>query len=276
MGRLVGRRQTDSNRQMQANYQRFAGAQAADLLPEGVARYFTMFAQTPGLTRYTPPQLLEAVEVTALDKLRADITGGPVVLALTHSGNWDLAGAWCAQFLAPVLTVAERVNPPELFNYFQATRAVLGIEILPAESGVFAQLKSRVAAALQNQEPLLVPLLADRDLSGRGVPAQMAGETLLVGAGPAALAVQLGCPLYAGHLSSRDYYWRGRKYRGVRINLRKVTVGDSVAETTQCWVSAVEPLLSEFLVDWHMMQPVFLRDLDPQRLKRAGVFGEEV
>ena len=45
-----------------------------------------------------------------------------VVLALGHTGNWDLAGAWAARAVAPVTTVAERLEPEELFQEFVAFR----------------------------------------------------------------------------------------------------------------------------------------------------------
>ncbi|EEH63424.1 lipid A biosynthesis (KDO)2-(lauroyl)-lipid IVA acyltransferase [Gleimia coleocanis DSM 15436] len=268
-GRRVGKRDNSSNRQLRANYQRFSADLGQEIIPEGVARYFQMFAQLPTLHKYSPQQLKVAVEVENLAELETAIADGPVVLALTHSGNWDLAGAWCAKFLAPVLTVAEQVKPPALFSYFQTTRAQLGIQILPAKKGVFKDLKSYVEQATLQRKPLLVPLLADRDITGRGVPVTLAGETALVAAGPAALAIQTGRPLFVGHLSQHVYTWRGIKRSGIKIHLRTVTVDTDIANTTQRWVVNLEPMLEKYLLDWHMMQPIFLADLDLERLERA-------
>ena len=51
----------------------------------------------------------------------------PVVVFVGHLGNWDLAGAWSARHLAPVTTVAERLEPEEVFQEFLAFRQPLGM-----------------------------------------------------------------------------------------------------------------------------------------------------
>ncbi len=57
------------------------------------------------------------------------------VLALSHSGNWDAAGAWVAAMGMPITTVAERLQPEELYERFLAFRQGLGMEILPLTGG---------------------------------------------------------------------------------------------------------------------------------------------
>ena len=42
-----------------------------------------------------------------------------------------------------------------------------------------------------------------------------------------------------------------------------------VAELTQRWVNALTPILQRRIREWHMMQAVFVEDLDPERLERA-------
>ena len=68
--------------------------------------------------------------------------------------------------LAPVITVAERLRPEELYRRFLAFREGLGMTILPLTGGgdVFAQLQE-----LARDRACIVPLLADRDLSDTGV-----------------------------------------------------------------------------------------------------------
>ena len=56
-----------------------------------------------------------------------------IVLALGHTGNWDLAGAWCTREIAPVTTVAERLEPEELFQEFVAFRESIGHHDLRAD-----------------------------------------------------------------------------------------------------------------------------------------------
>ena len=67
---------------------------------------------------------------------------------LGHLGNWDLAGAWGSRELGPVVTVAERLKPEEVYAEFLAFRESLGMTILPLTGGgdVFAQLRAHLTA----------------------------------------------------------------------------------------------------------------------------------
>ena len=101
-------------------------------------------------------------------------------------------GAWCTREIAPVTTVAERLEPEELFQEFVAFRESIGITILPLTGGgdVFRGL---VRAARDGAG--ILPLLADRDLTSKGLEVDLFGHRARVAAGPAALAITTGAPL---------------------------------------------------------------------------------
>lgn len=251
-----------SVRQLKANHARILGhPPSRQHLRDAVASYFTMFAQTPHLNRLSEAEIRRSATSIGVQAVRECLENGPVVVALTHSGNWDLAGAWASQVLAPVVTVAEKLNPPQLYDYFVSTRQELGMEILGAEPGVFHSLIDTV-----RDRRVIVPLLADRDITGSGIEVELVGQRALVAAGPAALAQRLDRPLFAGYTSYRD---DGKNRLAIEVTFVPVEQSSRIEETTQRWVSAVEPLIRRHLVDWHMMQPLFVDDLDPQRLARA-------
>jgi KDO2-lipid IV(A) lauroyltransferase len=119
------------------------------------------------------------------------------VVALPHAGNWDAAGAWVAATGWPITTVAERLKPEGVYERFLAFRQGLGMEILPTHGGdrpTFDVLVDRVRAGA------VVPLLADRDLSARGVEVDFFGGRTRMPAGPALLALRTGAPLYVASL----------------------------------------------------------------------------
>ncbi len=194
---------------------------------------------------------------------------GPVIFALTHSGNWDYPGAWACSRGLEVLTVAERLEPASLFDAFVSFREGLGMEIIGAGKGehVFPTLVERARG-----RSVLLPLLADRDITGSGIEVDLAGHPALVAAGPAALALRLGRPLVAGfiHYERTPHGWRSV----VDITGPFPDPGEgggrtAVENLTQTWVDSLLPLWREHVVDWHMMQRVFVEDLDPERLARA-------
>src|SRR5690606_6127599 len=119
--------------------------------------------------------------------------GRGVIVALPHSGNWDAAGAWVAAHGWPLTTVAERLKPEGLYQRFVAFRNRLGIEIIPttgSERPPIDLLTERLRAGY------VVPLLADRDLSARGVEVTFFGGRTRMPVGPALLALRTGAPLY--------------------------------------------------------------------------------
>ena len=109
---------------------------------------------------------MEGVSFDGFEALAAASEDGPVVLALGHSGSWDRAGAWVCAHGRGIVTVAEKVEPPSLFERFVALREGLGMEIIGVAKGesVFGSLVERVRG-----RSVIVPLLADRDISGSGI-----------------------------------------------------------------------------------------------------------
>lgn len=206
--------------------------------------------------------------------------GKSATAALLHSGNWDLAGAWAELELTHVETLAERLDPPELYDFFVGVRSAIGLTIYPAGKGALHSL-----LAAMNTSVCFTPVLADRDLTASGVEVEFFGEKMLVAPGPALLAQRTGCPIFPifSHyrkLCSSER--RRRKYSWEMV----ITVGKPVYATTtqhssaqerrvdiermsQEWISQFEPLLREHPEDWHMLQKVFVNDLDPERLART-------
>src|SRR3712207_7183328 len=62
--------------------------------------------------------------------------GRGLILALPHSGNWDVAGVWLVDWLGgPFLTVVERLRPESLYRRFVAYREGLGMRVVPLTGG---------------------------------------------------------------------------------------------------------------------------------------------
>jgi phosphatidylinositol dimannoside acyltransferase len=187
--------------------------------------------------------------------------GRGVVFALPHMGNWDQAGAWIVnQSGHTVTTVAERLKPESVYEKFLAFREGLGMEVLPASGGArpFGVLAQRLRAGG------VVVLVADRDMGGSGQEVEFFGETAKMMAGSAALAVQTGAALMPVVLWFTETGW------GVRIG-DEIPIPDEgsrkerIAAMMQQVARFFEDGIKEHPADWHMLQPVFLADLDSER-----------
>lgn len=270
IGRIVALLRVPSVRQMETNFRKLSGRTPTRReMMDAVASYFRCFAEQFALTGWSDEQLRTSTVYVNIAELQELMEDGPVVLALTHSGNWDLAAAWFCQSYGRIVTVAERLHPPEIFDQYVRFRSGFGVEIIGVSKGekVFNTLVEKT-----RDRSVIVPLLADRDISGTGVEVLLGTEKALVAAGPAALALQLDRPLIAGHMVYRR---SGRRWV-LHLNFTapivppaRVPEETAVETLTKAWVAAVEPLMIEGIVDWHMMQKLYLTDLDEDRLVRA-------
>jgi lauroyl/myristoyl acyltransferase len=191
--------------------------------------------------------------------------GRGVVFALPHTGNWDQAGAYImAKGAGSITAVVERLKPEAVYEKFVAFREGLGMEVLPASGGArpFGILAQRLRAGR------VVVLVADRDVTGTGIEVDFFGEKCMMQPGSAALAVQTGAALMPVVLWFDGDGW------GVRIGSaipvpELPTRKECVAAMMQEVARFFEDGIRDHPQDWHMLQPVFLSDLDPERQAAA-------
>ena len=182
-----------------------------------------------------------------------------VVLALPHMANWDLAGAWVTTKLeTPFTTVAERLKPETLYDRFVAYREGLGMEVLPHSGGTaFGTLARRL------RDGGLVCLVAERDLSSSGVEVRFFGEATRMPAGPALLAQQTGALLLPVTLWYDDSpVMRGQIHPPIEVP-ETGTRAEKTSVMTQALADAFATGIADHPEDWHMLQRLWLKDLDP-------------
>ncbi|HKJ11796.1 MAG TPA: phosphatidylinositol mannoside acyltransferase [Ornithinimicrobium sp.] len=241
------------------------------LVREGMRSYLRYWCDVFRLPDRSAEELAALVRCEGDAPVRADVAAGRgQVLFLGHLGNWDTAGAWATDHLAPVTTVAERLRPEELYAEFLAFREGRGMTVLPltGEAAVFGRLVRAVRAGA------FVPLLADRDLTRTGVEVDFCGQRAAMASGPAALAVSTGAPLrpVAVRYERRPDAARGpSSYRivisfGPQVPDRGVgSTAERVSSMTQQCADYLGAAVQRHTEDWHMMQAVFVGSGNTQR-----------
>jgi phosphatidylinositol dimannoside acyltransferase len=254
----VHSRQGRSVQRLRANLARVhpdLDAEALEQLTRAAVRsYLRYWAESFRLPSWPMDDLVRRARIVGEHFLRdAYAEGNGVVVPLPHMANWDWAGAWACATGMPLTTVAERLRPERLYDEFVAFRASLGMEILPAgDPSTFPTLVERVRGGR------LVPLLADRDLSRSGVEVRLCGEKARMPRGPAELARRTGAPLVPATLA----------YDGSdlvvtfhpRVPHREGE--DGVVAMMQDVADLFTDAFRAHPADWHMMQRVFVADLD--------------
>jgi lauroyl/myristoyl acyltransferase len=258
---LAARRGGPGTRQMRRNYARVvpqAGPAELDVLVRdglrSYARYWMETFRLPGMNHKEIYRRVDDVFVgkslidAALDK------GKGLVLALPHTGNFDVSGIWLVGHSGPFTTVNEKLKPESLYERFVDYRQSLGFEILPSEGGAYRVLMERLRA---NK---IVCLVADRDLSKRGIPVTFFGEETRMPAGPARLAAATGAQLLVVDNTFTDDGWGVRVHTPIPVHGR-----EDVIPATQRMADAFAADIAANPVDWHMMQKLWLADLDDDR-----------
>lgn len=215
----------------------------------GMRSYLRYWQEAFRLPEWDDERIVGRVRTVNEEVLRdAHRAGKGVICALPHLANYDHAGAWAGRTGMPVSTVAERLRPESLFDRFVAYRAKLGMEVLPltgSDEHVFGVLAERLRAGG------FVCLVADRDLSERGVPVKFFDRHTRMPAGPAALSVRTGAPLIPATLH----------YDGPDLVItfhQPIDRARGPAQMTQRCADAFAEGIAEHPQDWHMLQRIFL------------------
>lgn len=243
------------SRQLRANLAHVVAPAALDAVTrEGMRSYARYWCETFRLRPGDAARVLAGSSVTRPHPFDAALAAGRgTILALPHSGNWDAAGVWLVETLrrrgmTPAFTtVVQRSASESVHRRFVAHRERLGFEVVAADDpGAQRALLRRLRAGG------VVCLLADRDVTGTGVPVEFFGGTARMPAGPARLAALTGAALLPTHLGFVPGGWT-------------IAFGDAVPvqgprdvhRATQLLADALAGLIVARPADWHVLAPIW-------------------
>lgn len=211
------------------------------------ARYWVEGARLPATS---PAEVRRRLVLDNYERfVEAAESGRGVVVALPHIGSWEWGGAFIAADGHPMTSVAERVEPPELFEWFVEQRRAMGLEIVPLgeESG------RTILRVLRSGG--VVGLLCDRDIVGNGVEVELFGERTTLPAGPATLALRTGAVL----LPAVIYSGPGSDHTAVVTTpveaVRTARLRDDVGRITEELARRFEWMVRRAPEQWHLYGP---------------------
>lgn len=222
-------------------------APGRELLRAGIASYLRNFLEVFALPGWSRSKIISRVSTSGEGDLRRAMAHEGAVIALPHSGNWDLAGAWACVTGMGVSTVVEELAGPE-FAEFRAFREGLGMQVIGHRDPTAL---SELMAAVRRGR--LVCLVADRDLLGTGLPVTWNGHPVTMPAGPALVARRTGAALFP--MVSRFTPNGLQLDIGARIEHRPGRTG--LVAMIQDEADYFATKIAERPQDWHLMQPFF-------------------
>jgi phosphatidylinositol dimannoside acyltransferase len=246
----------------------------------GMRSYFTYFAEAMTVGGQSNERLLARARAVGpglpICRRLVHDEPGSLPLAISHQGNWDYEGFLAANVLAPPTVTAERLANKALLDTFINIRKRLDITVLLTGQPNLIEKLTKVL----DKPHVLVALLADRDLSRHGEFVKAFGSTIRVARGPATLALDTGKPLFVVNMFRERLHGEARRKAGVRYGyvvdisapvdidrFRNLPREEAIHAISQAWVDVWAHDIVAHPEDWHMLQPIFIEDLDFSRLK---------
>ncbi|CAN5670328.1 phosphatidylinositol mannoside acyltransferase [soil metagenome] len=249
--------------QLRKNLARVIGVPPAEvpdsLIRDSLASYARYWREAFRLPSMDMDKLAVRIEPCLLGSNHIDdalAAGRGVVMALPHSGNWDMAGVWVVQHYGTFTTVAERLKPESLYQRFIDYRETLGFEMLPLTGGerpAFSVLAERL------RDNRIIALMAERDLTRKGVEVDFFGELTRMPAGAAKLAIETGAALLPVHCYNTPDSWV------FDVSGPLDTASGDVQIVTQALADSFADGIAAHPGDWHMLQPQWVADLSDER-----------
>ncbi len=149
--------------------------------------------RVPRLTKAWIDRHMDTAEIDPA--LALNKSGKGVILAIPHSGNWDLAGAAAEMRGVPIFVIYAPQRNPLADRWLNRVRSKSGIETVSRESSVL----KHVIRKLREGKALAFPT----DLRSRtpGILVRFLGKTANVGAGMGVFARQANVPVFPAFLS---------------------------------------------------------------------------
>jgi phosphatidylinositol dimannoside acyltransferase len=269
---VAHRRNGKGVQRLRANYARvrpeLSKAELDDLVHAGMRSYMRYYCEAFRLPSLAREDIQRAVVAYGAEEPQAlAAQGQSIVVFVGHLGNFDLAAAWSASNIGPVTTVAERLEPEEVYQEFLAFRRSIDMTIIPLTGGEdpFGALV-RVTRAGGG----VVALASDRDLTHNGVEVDLLGHRARMAKGPAVLSLLTGAPLYAASIHY-ERVPRGEGLGGYRTVVQfserltprvSGSTGEKAHDLIQQCADHLAPTIRAHTSSWHMLQKVFVDDLD--------------
>lgn len=237
----------DRKRMVRRHMRRVTGKAPSTETVRSVFRsYGRYWAETFWTRPRRVPALAAGLTIDGLEHLSwANEEGKGAVIVLPHLGNWEVAALAGPLAGIKIVAVAEKLANPLITSWFTSLREGFGIDIILNDKGVMRSAEE----AIRGGGALC--LLADRDLSGRGVPTVFFGEETTLPAGPVALAGRTGAPL----LWAACYFTSTGHHLVIGAPIRLEEGPDRLSAGTAAYARQLEKSILTAPEQWHLLQP---------------------
>jgi len=242
------------------NYARILGRRKDDPVVERMARecfrQFSLYiAEAIHVQGWDTESLLDRLEVEGEENFAAaEAYGRGIIFTSAHIGSTEVAASSVILRGYKITAVSERFGPQFLMDWAEASRAKMGITLLPTTgSGI------KLLRALRRNE--MVALVVDVGIAnGGGVPVTFFGHQTVFPVGPARLARLSGAPIIFA-LAVRKPHGRFLAHISPPILAnREIDPEEDARQVTQRIVDIFERFVRRYPEQWYVFREMWPDD----------------
>ena len=175
-----------------------------------------------------------------------------VIVVMPHMGNWDVGATWFVKRGYTITTVAEKLEPPQLFDFFVKVRENNGIRVIGLDKDATAKLVKEI------KSKRMIGLLSDRDIQKNGIEVVFFGEKTTLPMGPAVLSLRTGIPIVIAAVYS-SYTQNNSRFTvdlspAIEFEPSK-NFREDIKNLTQLIADNLEKAIKVAPTEWHVFQP---------------------
>lgn len=255
-GEIAARRRTWKYPLLISHMRRVIGPEATDAQIDAAVHgmyrsYGRYWTETFWFRPRRENQIIAGVDRINFEPVLASVaSGNGRIFALPHLGNWEVAGVIAEDIGSPVVAVAEHLPNQRITDWFIEVRNEFGIEIILTSD---PNRTRKLIKVLRSGGA--IALVADRDVTGKGIRVEFFGAEASMPVGPVALADLTGADL----IPVGVYFKKGAGHRIVvhePVELPDIPDREErVAQGAQEFAQVLEGIIREAPSQWHLFQP---------------------
>lgn len=207
---------------------------------QGMVKILFEFVRLPRISK--KPQ--EHIEIIGEQHVRKALKGGNgVILAVSHFGNWELAGIAAAAQGLPLHAIGKPHKNPFIDRYIKKLRGLTGLKTIDQNGAV----QKCIRLLKQNQ---IVAMLIDEHAKRGGVWVNLFGQKASTSGLPATLSLKYDTPVipafYYRETLTKSRLVFGRMFPSIRTGNAK----QDVIENTQAYMKFLQSEIVKRPADW--------------------------
>ena len=240
---------------VEENIKIITGKKDRQLVKNTFLNFGYIYKDTLNIPNISANYLGKYIQGEGIDNLGKGLKRGKgVILVGAHLGAWEIAGPYLASCGYPLFSVAESKGPGmKFFNFYRKYRERFGSKVIRLEE---KNISINILSLLKKNK--VIPLIADRDISGTGRVFKFFGKNAKLPIGPAYISKKSGAPICIGFMVRKERGYYGYIFSPVYPEK------ESIQGLMQKIINVFEREISKYPDQWFVFERIWNENINNQ------------